>query len=157
MLTKCQYHFMCVVFLPSQDLSSYHYSYDRDTYCTHTTARIIELKAPILTKCRVPNMRASTLRENFAVCPSCMWNWCIYPLISHMLIKFFCVQAMEQGMSEVCCSMRIRKILIQGVRVWSPTRSITTFYWLASRMRRQGAPNSSLPRYVSLLKCFVML
>ena len=94
----------------------------------HTATCIIELKAPILMKCRVPNMRASTSRENFAVCPSCMWKRCIHPLISHMLIKFFCLQAMEQGLSEVCCSMCIGKILIQGVRAWSPTCSITTFY-----------------------------
>lgn len=43
--------------------------------------RIIELKALVLTKRRVPNMRASASREKFAACPSCVRERCVYRLI----------------------------------------------------------------------------
>ena len=40
-------------------------THDRDAYCMHTAAHIIELRAPVLTKCRVPNMRGIRFEGKF--------------------------------------------------------------------------------------------
>lgn len=75
-------------------------------------------------------MKALGLRERSAACPFCARERCVFlsPLCSNVVFiaRGMNTQAMEQGLREVCRSVRIGKILIQRVSGNVYARSINT-------------------------------
>jgi len=90
-----------------------------ETPTVRAAERTLTFQLPILNACREPVTKALVLRERSAACLFCVRGRCVcWPLylMSCLLNSSTCiVQAMEQGLREVCRSVRIGKILIQRV------------------------------------------
>jgi uracil phosphoribosyltransferase len=111
------------------------------------TVRAPGIQRSVLTACRGRCTKGLALRERSAAYPYCARERCVLsPLHPQCHVTHYMnTQAMEQGLREVCRSVRIGKILIQRVR-YAPHQHVA-LTWLF-RMRRRPVPNSSTPRYV---------